>query len=428
MGAPRLLRASLGLLAGIIVLEGLSFGVGTLLFGTGFFTRSREERARSTDARANIAGDVELPSSLREFVLHPYLGFVADEAATTGPGVISEGRLVPTELGFFRRKDAPVPTTADPLRVGIFGGSVAFMFGMVADQALARAVASSPAAGGREVVIENYALPGFKQPQQLFTLVYLLLLGRRIDVAINLDGFNELVLPVTENLAQESAALYPRSWSLLAAASGGGLLAAIADRSDEAALRRVLARTFSVPIVRSSYSAALLWRALDDALAVRIASLDAQFTSKLAARVPAALRGPPTTPASAADPLPELARVWRESSLLMQQICAANGIAYVHALQPNQYLPGSKPLAPREVETAFRADHPYRALVERGYPLLAEQGRRLQAAGVRFVDLSMVFSGVTEPIYVDDCCHFGTRGDLLVAAPLATAVSGALTP
>jgi hypothetical protein len=375
-----------------------------------------------------VTDGVELPSSLRSYVLHPYLGFVADDDATTGPTAHSYGKLVRSELGFFRRTDTVSSTTADPIRIGIFGGSVAFMFGMVAEEALARAVEASPAAAGREVVVENFALPGHKQPQQLFTLLYLLLLGRRFDVVVNLDGFNELVLPVTENLAHGSAAIYPRSWSLLAAgAAGTSLREAAVTRSDDVVLRRLLARAFSVRLVRRSFAATLLWQALDDALDARVATLDARLAARLGAQVPDALRGPPTADAAMSDPLPELVRLWRESSLLMREVCAANGIAYVHALQPNQYVPASKPLAPRELQVAYRPDHPYRALVESGYPLLVAQGRELQNAGVRSVDLTKVFANVRAPIYVDDCCHFGTRGDLLVATPLATAIAAALS-
>lgn len=157
-----------------------------------------------------------------------------------------------------------------------------------------------------------------------------------------------------------------------------------------------------------------------------MATLDARLASQLGAEVHDALRGPPTAGAATGDSLLELVRLWRESSLLMREVCAANGIAYVHALQPNQYVPGSKPLAAHELQVAYRSDHPYRALVETGYPLLVAQGRELQSAGVRFVDLTMIFANVPAPIYVDDCCHFGTRGDLIVATRLAPAIAAAL--
>lgn len=267
MRATRILCLLPAMVVSILLLEILSLGAGTLLYGVGYFPRARQDRTRIANDEAEAAGGVELPSSLRSYVLHPYLGFVADDDTTTGPTAHSQGQLVRTDLGFFRRTDTVVPTTADPIRIGIFGGSVAFMFGMVAEQVLARAVAASPEAASREVVVENFALPGHKQPQQLFTLLYLLLLGRRFDVVVNLDGFNELVLPVTENLAHGTAAIYPRSWSLLAAdAAGASLRKAAVTRSDDVALRRVLARAFSVRIVRQSFTATLLWQVFDDAL------------------------------------------------------------------------------------------------------------------------------------------------------------------
>ena len=42
--------------------------------------------------------------------------------------------------------------------------------------------------------IYNAAIDGGKQPQQLFKLYYLDLIGLKFDIIINLDGFNELAL------------------------------------------------------------------------------------------------------------------------------------------------------------------------------------------------------------------------------------------
>jgi len=41
--------------------------------------------------------------------------------------------------------------------------------------------------------------PGYKQPQQLLALAYFLSLGAEYDLIINLDGYNDIVLPVTDN-------------------------------------------------------------------------------------------------------------------------------------------------------------------------------------------------------------------------------------
>ena len=47
-----------------------------------------------------------------------------------------------------------------------------------------------PAFEGKRVEIVCTALGGYKQPQQLFSLMYFLALGGHFDVWVNLDGFN----------------------------------------------------------------------------------------------------------------------------------------------------------------------------------------------------------------------------------------------
>ena len=89
----------------------------------------------------------------------------------------------------------------------------------------------------------------------------------------------------------------------------------------------------------------------------------------------------------------------------MHQLCEANGIRYFHFLQPNQYLKDSKPMGQEEKTIAVTEKHPYRAAVEKGYPLLMEKGKLLRSKGVRFHDLTRVFKNKPQPMYVDDCCH-----------------------
>jgi hypothetical protein len=105
----------------------------------------------------------------------------------------------------------------------------------------------------------------------------------------------------------------------------------------------------------------------------------------------------------------------------MQALCDANGILYLHCLQPNQYDLESKPLSARERREAFEEESPYRPLVEEGYPLLREAGRELQAQGVAFHDMSGLFVDVTGTLYVDNCCHFNGDGNAILAEALARA-------
>src|SRR5690349_2506985 len=91
----RLLRLTLAAMASLLLLEALAACVGTVLFGRGFFARAQEERARISSGRADAPDGIDLPSSLRSYVLHPYLGFIADTDPSVGPAADSEGRLVP---------------------------------------------------------------------------------------------------------------------------------------------------------------------------------------------------------------------------------------------------------------------------------------------------------------------------------------------
>jgi hypothetical protein len=100
----------------------------------------------------------------------------------------------------------------------------------------------------------------------------------------------------------------------------------------------------------------------------------------------------------------------------MHRLCEANGIRYYHFLQPNQYVKGSKPMGRRERAVALRKDHPYRPSVLRGYPQLRRHGAQLVDAGVRFTDLTMIFSPLERPIHIDNCCHVDRFGDSLIAA------------
>src|SRR5690606_22799374 len=123
------------------------------------------------------------------------------------------------------------------------------------------------------------------------------------------------------------------------------------------------------------------------------------------------------------DPYARIAAVWARSSLEMWHLCRGLGITYLHALQPNQYVAGSKPMGDAERAVAWRDDSPFRAGVEGGYPALRAAGAALAAQGLPFADLTDVFADVREPVYIDDCCHLGPRGNALLGAALGRAIA-----
>jgi hypothetical protein len=118
----------------------------------------------------------------------------------------------------------------------------------------------------------------------------------------------------------------------------------------------------------------------------------------------------------------DIARNWARSSILLNNIMADQGGIYLHVLQPNQYVPRSKPLTDNERRTAFTADSSYKAPVETGYPYLRAAGRSLGAAGLWFEDLTDIFAQTGQDLYVDNCCHLNKAGYDILARKVVAAL------
>ncbi len=361
------------------------------------------------------------PGGRRE-VLHPFLGFVHE-----APGAHGEARDPLGLLGFWT--DAtPIPHPAAPedFLVLVCGGSVAQGFEDLGGAApLVERLATLPGVAGKRVHVGNAALSGFKQPQQLFALTYLLALGFRPDLIVNLDGFNEATLGAEENVKRRVAALFPRSWALRVEDTPDRRRQSILGEATYLRERRGRwGRWLERPVLRWSAAAGLLWTLADDRLERRLAVLERAFVEE--APDPGGWRIAPPPP-STAEPQAlarEQAMIWRESSLQMDRLARANGLRYVHFLQPNQYVRGSKPMGERERAIAVLRHSPFERWVARVYPHLAAGGAELRKEGVAFFDLTRVFADVASPVYTDNCCHFSPDGYRILGAAMAEAIAG----
>ena len=76
-------------------------------------------------------------------------------------------------------------------------------------------VSADPRLRDRPVQVRCVAIGGFKQPQMLGALAYLMSLGQRYDVVVELDGFNDVVLGYTEYKHKGKFPGYPRDWDAL---------------------------------------------------------------------------------------------------------------------------------------------------------------------------------------------------------------------
>jgi hypothetical protein len=354
-----------------------------------------------------------------EEVLHPYLGY----SVAPAPGVAT-GDLTMEALGFADGGPLVRQRQPDAVVLAVFGGSAAHLFSVWDGPArIFEALQVLPEFRGRRLVVVNAAQDGFKQPQSLLSLVYLLSLGALFDLVILIDGFNEVALPPVHNVSQGVFPFYPADWALRVARLevAPRTRSLIGEVSVLQSLRRESAASLEASPLRHSSTAFLAWILWDRALSGRLSSA----RSELLSRAPQdefdyAVTGPRWSAGEGAVAYPHLVEIWKRSSFQMNALCESNGIRFHHVLQPYQYVPGSKPFAPGERQIALRRNNPYRPHVEGGYPLLRTAGRELREAGVRFHDLTQVFAETSDPVYVDDSVTGAAAARSCSGSPSAT--------
>lgn len=347
--------------------------------------------------------------------IHPYLGWVHNPQ---NPGVESVGRLKTpvNRLGFRDDGESVYRRADDVFIVGIAGGSVAFQFSWAAEELLKQKLAEHPKVRGRRIQFVRLALSGYKQPQQLMAYSYLTALGAEFDLIINIDGFNETVLGIGENATADTALVYPRSWHARAIAIIDPRKSADSARLLELrGKRQKWAQSILASPFRWSPIVNVVWYMRDRSAQNELSELGLEVSRS---RRSSFIHHGPANPVSAEEVQNEAIEIWQRCSVAMHRLCRANGTLYLHVLQPNQYVPGSKPLTEFEKEKCIDPGGPTEITVKALFPRLIVQGLKMEADGLAFSDQTQVFSGVTESVYVDPWCHFNEKGNRLLCEAL----------
>jgi hypothetical protein len=360
----------------------------------------------------------------REMV-HPYIGFVEDP---DDPRRRNRPWFEPEAMafGFPRNRHRLFHQPSDNLLlVAVVGGSLSRQVSFGAQELLEQRLATIERFRGRRVKVLSLGLGGHKQPQQVMVINYFLSLGMHIDVLLNIDGFNEVSLPITDNLELGTNPFYPRLWAFRVGAIDPlerrlrGKIELLRE------LRRDTAAMFSRRPWRLSLTCNLLWQLADRSLANRIVSAEHELLARGPHDSSAQAKGPPYEAPSKQAVARDLAQVWARSSLQLHALATASGIEYYHFLQPNQYDVAGKRLTSSELRLAYDPESPFRDPVVDGYPALRRAADDLLAAGVAFTDLGDIFNSVTGDIYIDPCCHVNAQGAALLVDRIVGALSRA---
>lgn len=350
---------------------------------------------------------------LRNLMPHPYFGYVMTQQNTAAN---NHGFNDPEPFPY--RKKSP-----NEFVISVLGGSVAlgwagWIQNLGKDYFVAELKKRVPALAGRDIVILDMAMGGYKQPQQLYIASYFL---DSVDLFINLEGHNELnsytnqpVFPIEFPIG---AYLYfwqsrqsveaSRSLKLISAINY-----ALISRGHEHGFLRGSALYFSLT------KAVFRW-ATNASIAV------AEETKKA---MEEALKAPGRAfyddVSRDRDRITAAVESWERFVLQQQRLVNGSASKAIFFLQPNQYMPGSKKFSEWEQKNAITSDFLRKA---KEYALLPAAVKRMRAKGVNVHDLTMVFSSEPDTVYADSCCHLNETGNRIMSAEVARIIGQAMS-
>jgi hypothetical protein len=344
--------------------------------------------------------------------LHPYLGFVYDERYKSKLQ-FSSVEYAANNIGLLSPYDYPYRKKSnDQFIIGIFGGSVAMYYGFyeLENHVLVDALKQLPYFRNKEIVVLPFASGSYKQPQQLLELSYFAALGQDFDLVINIDGFNETALSYINNQAgYDSTMPSVGTFRPLAQLANGSfssnqlaLTIEILKLKDD--LRTTQARLKSCRLAACYGLSWIEFRYFLRQYQKKSEEFDRLATSNR--RVP---------PLDDAVVLEDMASVWANSELAMNQLLSARRVPYFQFFQPNQYYPTGRKFSEAEQKIALDPASRYSPGVIKGYPRLIARIEDLKKAGVKVVDATNVFDETAEDVYVDSCCHYNRAGNEVFA-------------
>ncbi len=354
-------------------------------------------------------------------IIHPYTGYIYNPDSNSDDMTKYHGFPI-SDYGFLDDKSPILKKNRDRIIIGITGGSVAYWFSVLGQDSLRNSLMEHPLFSNKDIVFIRLALGGYKQPQQVLLLSYLLTLGAEFDIIINIDGFNEVALPPSENLPKNVNPFYPRNWYMRVSDVLEGEMRYTVERIHSLRKRRrLIAGIFNSFPLRYSISLNLVWSYINRMSTREIYENQLILSEYTAEESTYMITGPSFQYTDNNDLYSRLAEIWYNASIQLYRICSSNNIAYFHFLQPNQYTE-DKTLSPEEQKSAYDENHPYRTGVIQGYPFLRDNGKKLRDNNICFHDLTEIFSDIEDTIYIDACCHYNEIGNRIIAEEIASAV------
>ncbi|NQV20446.1 MAG: hypothetical protein HQ511_03415 [Rhodospirillales bacterium] len=368
-------------------------------------------------------------------VFHPYFGYVRRFVDGSNGWVNNDGFVYANTVDDdYDPVDYPFAPTSDQYVIGVFGGSVAqhFFHHQQRFHTVAKLLGKLPQFEGKEIIFLQFAFAGFKQPQQMLIFSFYQTLEQPLDMALVIDGFNE-VAHGAGNAAKGVPIAMPVDdiWNNMgryvegqnALVSGGYGAKAQWHKWAAANHRRAAERDCQFAACYYYRVALSNWHDRRHANSIgrnEISVDDWTERSHFITR-----KGHSVSPNVFDWPVPaavyvEIADQWENSLRAMNDIANARGITVLQILQPNMYFPRNRvfpPLDPND-KTYIRFIEP----VEEGYPELLDRYPGMLADGINAVDGTAMMDEAADQVLIDDCCHYNDAGNEIMSKFIAAQI------
>lgn len=310
--------------------------------------------------------------------------------------------------GFISKHDYPYRRKPDEFVIGISGGSVAHELGVFLEKhekIFSELFSEKLKLKNKRISFLNFALPGFKQPQQFIVSSTF---GESVDLMITLDGFNETI--------HEMHPAIPREYPTLTLGMYYEDFNEITGRGPSALwkIRKfITVLPLRLKVLKYSTCYEVLWKVTEASLARMSKAIERErmFFSKIAFTR--------WEPQQKRDESLARKDMWAKYSRLQTKILRDFGVPNYHFIQPSPYFKNSKPFSEEEKkfwrDDAWPDPKPMSDLIEL-IPQLRSQGHKIY-------DLTKVFSAIGQTIYRDGFCHVNDAGNSIMAKAMLEIIS-----
>ena len=325
---------------------------------------------------------------------HPYIGEISNEDLKLETNLITDEKL------FYHISQNNV-NSDDKIHILILGGTLAKNLTRIEDldgksynnNLLKFFKNNFP---NKKIIIHNASVKSAKQPQQMFKLYYLYLLGYKADLVINFDGPQEITHPITKNFNDLGDQLiYPKRYSNVILEMGD-------SKKCSESLKNQFNNNTYIPILELFY----LYR-IQKCWKKAVYENQKDNWRKNLKKIPR----------SEEEIISISKNIWAESSIQMNDFLTTRGATYLHVLMPNQHVPNSKIFSEQEKKTIYGSQ--YERILKDYYSDLNFDSQKIP----HLLDLRYIFENFKDTVYIDDCCRINNQGFKMISKEIVNYIN-----